>query len=139
MPEPISEARIKHLELIQSVINRLVDSNGSHKNYCITLVTAVCGLAVSLHRPVVALLALVPVIIFAILDAQYLRLERRYRMLYEEVRCELPDKEADFRLSIAGIPSIPFSDTLRSWSISIFYLPTGLGIAVVAAALYIFP
>ncbi|MBO9197023.1 hypothetical protein J5277_23190 [Rhizobium sp. 16-449-1b] len=135
----ISDARIKHLELIQSVINRLVDSNGSHKNYCITLVTAVCGLAASLHRPIVALLALVPVIIFAILDAQYLRLERRYRLLYEEVRCEPAEQQVDFRLSIAGIGAVSFLDALCSWSISVFYLPTGLGIGVVAAALHLFP
>lgn len=139
MVTSISDDRIKHLELIQSVINRLVDSNGSHKNYCITLVTAVCGLAASLHRPIVALLALVPVMIFAILDAQYLRLERRYRLLYEEVRCESAEKQVDFRLSIADISPVSFLETLYSWSISVFYLPTGFGIIIVAVALYLFP
>lgn len=86
-----------------------------------------------------ALLALVPVIIFAILDAQSLRLERRYRLLYEEVRCEPAEKEFDFRLSIAAISPVSFLESLYSWSISVFYLPTGFGIAMVAVALYLFP
>jgi hypothetical protein len=139
MENLFSDAKIKHLEMIQSVIARLAESNSAHKNYCITLVTAVCGLATTLHKPYMSLLAIVPVLIFAILDAQYLRLERRYRSLYEQVRNEPSDVAPDFRLSIASIQGASFLRILFSWSISIFYLPTLIGVFGVAVSLLFVP
>ncbi|KQS72224.1 hypothetical protein ASG39_00040 [Rhizobium sp. Leaf371] len=139
MEKVFTDAKIKHLEMIQSVIARLANSNSAHKNYCITLVTAVCGLATTLHRPYMALLAIVPVMIFAILDAQYLRLEQRYRTLYEQVRSEPVTVAPDFRLSVANVKGATFLRTLLSWSISVFYLPTFLGVIAVAATLLFLP
>src|SRR5262245_54410411 len=84
----IAELRVKHLEMIQAVILRMSNQAGSVKNYCITVTTAVCGFAITLQRPLVALLAILPITTFALLDAQYLRLERCFRALFERVRSE---------------------------------------------------
>jgi hypothetical protein len=77
--------------------------------------------------------------IFAILDAQYLRLEQRYRTLYEQVRSEPVTVAPDFRLSVANVKGATFLRTLLSWSISVFYLPTFLGVIAVAATLLFLP
>jgi hypothetical protein len=74
--ELAAELRVKHLEMIQSIISRIAGYGATLKNYCITLVTAICGFAVSLNRPGVALLSLLPIVMFALLDAKYLEIER---------------------------------------------------------------
>ena len=67
-------------------ISRLGAYGATLKNYCITLATAICGLAFTANRPVGGLLALLPIIVCALLDAQYLRTERRFRDLFHVVR-----------------------------------------------------
>src|ERR1035437_66125 len=84
----IADLRVKHLEMLQAVISRIAGQGATLKNYCITLTTAVCGFAITLEKPLVTLLALFPVTIFALLDAQYLRMERRFRVLFDRVRLE---------------------------------------------------
>ena len=59
-PGKIAELRVKHLEMVQGVVARLAGQGATIKNYCITVTTAVCGFAISLQRPFVALLALFP-------------------------------------------------------------------------------
>jgi hypothetical protein len=75
--------QVKQLEMVQAIIARLGNYGATLKNYCITLTMAVCGFAITLQRPVVAVLALLPIIIFALLDAQFLRTERRFRGLFD--------------------------------------------------------
>ena len=87
-PEKIADLRVKHLEMVQAVVARMANQGATLKNYCVTLTTAVCGFAITLGRPLVALLAILPVTICALLDAQYLRLERRFRGLFDRVRLE---------------------------------------------------
>jgi len=74
--------------MLQAVIGRLSSFGAMLKNYCITLTTAVAGFAVTVQRPTAALLAQLPVAVCALLDAQYLRNERRFRELFHYVRAE---------------------------------------------------
>ncbi|MEJ6846717.1 hypothetical protein V3589_10930 [Sinorhizobium fredii] len=121
--------------MIQAVIARLATNNAAHKNYCVTLVAAAIGLAATLQKPFVAAIALIPILIFAFLDAQYLRIEKRYRDLYDEVRLEASDRPPDFRLHVNGAKVVSFSSVLRSWSVQGFYLPTFVGVFLVIIAL----
>ena len=103
-PGKAAELRVKHLEMLQSVISRMAGQGATLKNYCITLTTAVCGLAITLERPLANLLALLVVTIFALLDAQYLRLERRFRSMYERVRLENWSARPSFEISLTNMP-----------------------------------
>src|SRR6266567_8125813 len=87
-PEKIAELHVKHLEMLQSLVTRMATYGASFKSYCITVTTAVIGFAFTLHRPAVAALALLPVIAFGVADAQYLRVERRFRDVFDVVRKE---------------------------------------------------
>ena len=69
-PEKIAELRVKHLEMLQTLITRMASYGASFKNYCITVVTAVIGLGFTLHRPIFSALALLPLLGFAIDDAE---------------------------------------------------------------------
>ena len=70
------------------LVTRMAGFGAAFKSYCITIVTAVCGFSISLQKPSIAALALLPTLVFAMADAQYLRVERRYRALFDQVRGE---------------------------------------------------
>jgi hypothetical protein len=125
------DLRVKHLEMLQSVIARMAGQGATLKNYCITLTTAICGFSITLERPLVGLLAFLILTIFALLDAQYLRLERRFRCIYERVRSEDWAAHPTFEISPKDTPTISYWCALGSWSILIFYAPLAAAVAVV--------
>jgi hypothetical protein len=95
------------------------------------LTTAVCGFAITLQRPLVAALALLPIVIFAVLDAQYLRVERRFRALFDDVRQKDWTTLPSFEINLRAAPAVSYWASFRSWSILIFYVPIALAVAVV--------
>jgi len=80
-----STAAIAHINLLQGIINRLANNSASCKTWCITLVAAVLSLAGSAHNPAIVAIALVPVVVFGIIDTTYLAHEKAYRDLYERM------------------------------------------------------
>ncbi|MGJ4953001.1 hypothetical protein [Bradyrhizobium sp. HKCCYLS20291] len=133
-PDKIAELRVKHLEMLQTLITRMAGYGASFKSYCITVVTAVVGFAFTLHRPGVAALALLPVLAFAVADAQYLRVERTFRGLFNVVRQEAWDTLPSFDINLKHAPAERFLTAATSWSIVWFYAP--LAIAVLMAVLW---
>jgi hypothetical protein len=126
--EKIAELRIKHLEMLQSLITRMAGYGASFKSYCITVTTAVIGFAFTLHRPAVAALALLPVIAFGVADAQYLRVERRFREIFNLVRKESWDTMPSFEINLQSAPAQSFLSAATSWSIVWFYIPLAIGV-----------
>jgi hypothetical protein len=108
-PEKIAELRVKHLEMVQSLITRMAGYGASFKSYCITVTTAIIGFGFTLHRPIVAALALLPVIAFGAADAQYLRVERRFRALFNLVRSESWDAMPSFDINLHS--PMPYAST----------------------------
>jgi hypothetical protein len=128
----IADLRVKHLEMVQAVISRIAGQSATLKNYCLTLTSALCGFAITLQRPLVTLLALLPITIFALLDAQYLRLERRFRGLFDKVRTEDWGSIPNFEISSASAPKTSYWAALLSWSIATFYVPLAVAVMIVA-------
>ena len=77
---------IKHLELIQSVINRMAQVSFVLKGWTVTIVVTLLAIAATANVWWYGLLALFPACIFWGLDAYYLRQERLFRCLYDKVR-----------------------------------------------------
>ena len=134
-PEKIAELRIKHLELIQAIVARLANQGATLKNYCITVTTAVCGFAVTLQHPIVALLALLPILTFAAVDTKYLSTERRFRALFDRVRQEDWAIMPSFEFDHLSVPEASIWATFLSWSILGFYAPLAIGVVVVIGIL----
>lgn len=128
-PEKNADLRLKHLEMVQAVIARLANTGASHKNYCLTITTAIIGLAVTLQKPAVVLIVLLPICVFAFLDAQYLKTERRFRDLFESIRAEDWASAPSFSMTPMSSPS--YWRALRSWSIAGFYGGLVFGVFVV--------
>jgi hypothetical protein len=137
-PDKIAELRTKHLEMLQGLISRMAGYGASFKSYCITVVTADIGFAFTLHRPAVAALALLPVVAFAVADAQYLRVERRFRRLFDIVRQESWDTVPSFEINLQQAPAEAYLSAATSWSIVWFYAPLAVGVllAVLGAWAY---
>lgn len=131
--EKIADLRLKNLEMLQGVISRMAGYGASFKSYCITVATGVIGFGITLHSPAVALLALIPVFAFAVADAQYLRVERRFRALFEGTRKEPWDIIPTFNMDLNEAPPQSFASAASSWSIVWFYGP--LATAVVIAVI----
>lgn len=77
---------IKHLELIETVINRMSQASFIIKGWTITLAVALLAVAANTMNSWCGPLALASTCVFWGLDAYYLRQERLYRCLYEKVR-----------------------------------------------------
>ena len=67
-----------HIEMMQGVITRMAANSRSCKVWCVTLVAAVLVLVARTGEPQHALIALVPTLLFLILDSYYLALERAF-------------------------------------------------------------
>lgn len=90
------EAKLKHLELIQGVINRLAGDSARLKNWSVTLVAALFVLLARADRAEYIHVVFVPILAFWALDGYFLCQERLFRALYDHV-------------SLLGLSGIDFS------------------------------
>lgn len=80
------DAWLKHLEFIQNVVTRMARNSFFLKGWSVTLVSATFALSLSIPSIWIVLVALLPALAFSVLDAYYLRQERLFRKLYDDVR-----------------------------------------------------
>lgn len=92
------EKKIKHLEMIQGVINRMASNSFALKGWAVTLVAGIFALASKDSDKMYFLIVYVPVVVFWGLDSYYLLQERLYRALYGKVR-KMDEEEIDFDLN----------------------------------------
>ena len=89
------EPKLKHLEFIQGVVNRLASDSFRLKGWAVVLVAALFVLLIGQGRIELAAIGIVPVLLFWGLDGYFLWQERLFRALYDHVR-ELKNGEVDF-------------------------------------------
>jgi hypothetical protein len=118
------EKKMKHLEMIQGVINRMANNSFLLKGWSVTIVAGLLALSVATGEKIALIcIALIPIVVFWILDGYFLWMERLFREVYKHVS-KKEESEIDFDMNfkdfIKGrnrwIPTI-FSNTLV-----IFYL-----------------
>jgi hypothetical protein len=83
--DKLVDLRVAHLNMIQGVIGRMSGFSAGVKNFCVTISAAIIAVAFQKHVPMLVWAAIAVVLIFFVMDAYYLALEKRYRDLYEEV------------------------------------------------------
>jgi hypothetical protein len=77
-----SQAVQSHLTILQSVIQRMANNSASSKAWCITLVSAILVIVADKGKPQYAWIAVIPTLLFFVLDAYYLALEKGFRNAY---------------------------------------------------------
>lgn len=117
------DAKLKHLELIQGVINRLAGNSFYMKGWAVVLLSALLVLVVREDRGDLSWLGLLPVLVFWGLDAYFLWQERLFRALYDRVRL-IDAAEIDFSMDVGVVradPKLTWSRVLVSRTLIPFY------------------
>jgi hypothetical protein len=115
--ESISAERIKHLELVQGIVTRLSTNSFFVKGWAITITTALLAFQANKPGSRVAAIAFLPILAFWLLDSYFLRQERLFRRLYEDIRRKEPAAEL-FSMDIRPYGSREKLSQV-SWSITI--------------------
>lgn len=103
------ESKIKHLEFIQGVVNRLSTNSFLLKGWSVVLVSALFALSASDSNPAFIFLAYFPAIVFWGLDGYFLWQEKLYRALYDRVRA-MEDNAIDFSMDVSVV-----KDSVVNW------------------------
>lgn len=96
------EEKMKYLEMIQGVINRMASNSFILKGWAVTLVAGVFALVGNDNENIYNIIAYIPIIVFWGLDSFYLLQERLYRGLYEKVRL-LDNSDIDFSMKATEV------------------------------------
>jgi hypothetical protein len=96
--------QIKHLEIIQGVVNRLSTNSFLLKGWSVVTVAALLTLATEVDRRPFAWIALLPALGFWFLDGYFLWQERMFRSLYDRVRTS-SNVQVDFSMNLAPVYS----------------------------------
>lgn len=120
------EKKIKHLEFIQGVINRMAGNLFFLRGWTITLIAALLALFVKGDSPsYIVFFLLILIFVLWILDGYFLSQERLFRALYNHVR-KLDEKEIDFSMNTNEYKKDKKNTWLRamfSFTLLVFYLP----------------
>lgn len=133
----LSATRIKHLKMIQAVLERISTNSAHTKKLALTIVAAAATVAAISKEPSILYCVLFLLLSCAWTSASYLRFERKSRRLFDEVREEYPTKQSDFRISIKHERPIAAETAacLFSWSNAIIYGSAALCLASIAIIL----
>ena len=115
-----------HLQIIQAVIQRMASNSASCKAWCIALVSAILVIVATTGKPQYTLIAIIPTVLFLILDTYYLALEKMFRQSYNSFIEKLHTGEitpADlYIVTPSGNMLRSFAVSFISFSIWPFYL-----------------
>ena len=131
------DKKLKHLELIQGVVNRLASDSFRLKGWSVVLVAALFVLLAREDKVEATVVAILPVLVFWGLDGYFLWQERLFRALYDDVR-KRAEADIDFGMDLRAFRG-PFARTWLGATLSrtmiAFY--GALSLALVLAAFLI--
>lgn len=114
--------KLKHLEFIQNVIDRMARNSFMLKGWGVTIISALFALAASNTKISFVYLAYFPALIFWLLDGYFLAREKLFRKLYDKVRL-LEEAAIDFSMDVSefGNQSKSWCETIASKTLLIFH------------------
>ena len=117
---------IAYLQIIESAIDRMGSNSAILKGFAAAVLAGISALASIADISVIILMAtLFPVLLFGYLDAKYLQVEKKFRMLYEKVRLEEKDidfsMKTDFAKAELRKGKATLLNAVGSWSVWPFY------------------
>lgn len=115
----------EYLQMLQEPICRMSTISAIFKGFAATIVAGISVISYDSTNILILILSFLPVFAFAIMDIYYLKLERKFRFLYEQVR--LNKHDIDFSMKLTNDPLEIISAKARVWdcikspSIYLFY------------------
>lgn len=121
----MQDGKKEYLQMLQEPICRMSTISAIFKGFAATIVGGISAISYSTTNVGILGLSFLPVLAFAALDIYYLKLERKFRFLFDQVRL---DKHAiDFSMDLTNDPLEIISakartcDCIKSPSIYLFY------------------
>ena len=96
------DKKLKHLEMLENIIERMGNNSFQLKGWTVTLVALVGALAAQGSDKRFFLLSFIPLFAFWFLDSFYLQMERKYKIMYKRVSTQNED-EIDFNMDTRSI------------------------------------
>jgi len=128
------DKKMKHLEMILGIINRMAGNSFLIKGWCITLVSALIALGSKDGNKRFLLVGYFPILMFWVLDGYFLWQERLFRKLYDGVRGKEEDK-IDFSMNTSTfVGESSWLGAMFSKTLLLFY---AVVIVAVLLAMYI--
>lgn len=114
------DRKLKHLEFIQNIINRMARNSFVIKGWTLLLVAAFLAFIARVGDANLMLIASVPVMLFWALDGYYLHQERRFRALYNSVRA-LDESDIDFSMDTTELGGGGLIGAILSKTLLMYY------------------
>jgi len=131
------------LTILQDVIARMAGNSANAKSWCVALVSAILVLLADRASPDLVWMAIMPIIIFCMLDAYYLAMEKDFRNRYNELVKKLHAGVATVDDLFVIIPpgQSPLSTSnawraLKSFSVLPFYVTQVIVLLIVTRLLF---
>ena len=131
------EKKLKHLEFIQEIINRMARNSFMLKGWTVILVGAIVAFIARGGNAEFTLLVCLPVAAFWTLDGFFLSQERLFRSLYDRVRM-LDESNVDFSMDtrdFGGIRRNRWVNSMFSRTLNWFYIPIIMIVIVISTFL----
>lgn len=125
-----------YLGILQNIVSRMANNSVSCKTWCITLVSAILVVIADKTEPDYAWIAVLPVLLFGVLDAYYLGQERAFRTSYNKFVAKIHSGQATtqdlFKVAPATDTSVVRGSiqAISSFAIYPFYITLLLMIAL---------
>ena len=119
------DGKKENLQMLQEPICRMSTISAIFKGFAAAIVAGISVIPYASINVWVLGLSFLPVIAFSVLDIYYLKLERKFRFLFEQVR--LDKHEIDFSMKLTNDPIEIIRAKARTWdcikspSIYLFY------------------
>lgn len=119
------DGKKEYLQMLQEPICRMSTISAIFKGFAATIVAGISAISYSSTNIWILGLSFLPVLVFAVLDIYYLKLERKFRFLFDQVR--LDEHEIDFSMKLTNDPIEIIKAKARTWdcikspSIYLFY------------------
>jgi len=134
---PSDENKRHHLLVVQTIIARMGVNSFLLKGWSVTLISALFALAADKANTSFIYIAFLPCIVFWALDGYFLRQERLFRALYDQVRL-VEEKSVDFSLDTGSVVSRvpPLANSIFSRTLVAFHgtLLSSVVLAMLVAA-----
>jgi len=122
MSTKIDDNKVKHLEFILKIIDRMAANSFYLKSWTVTLNAALIALVIKNQFSYGGLIGLMTTYLFWVLDAYYLSIERKYRKLYDEVRLATDDLKFTLNVSHFNNKECSIFNAFASLNLVVFFL-----------------
>lgn len=108
------ESYRKHLEFAQLNIARMAVASFAYKSWMVAIISALYAAYAASQKADLILVAAIPTVLFWVLDAFHLAAEKKFRLLYDDIREQKVDqfKMVPPPITVSSWVSAGFSKTL---------------------------